>query len=182
MASENGHYAGLLVDWGGVLTTDLFASFRSFCELDGLEPDTVGVYDRVTTRAAGQQVFQLVTPAMPAIASASPPTVATLAAANHTLTVNTVIAPAGTTASVYDFKKNDMDFSAGFPPDFSSGPAAGASGGLGADLSSPSSGAGGRPSGTSSRVTESCGPRRSAARWAKTTASSSELEASRLAP
>jgi epoxide hydrolase-like predicted phosphatase len=42
MASENGHYAGLLVDWGGVLTTDLFASFRSFCELEGLEPGAVG--------------------------------------------------------------------------------------------------------------------------------------------
>jgi epoxide hydrolase-like predicted phosphatase len=42
MASENGHYTGLLVDWGGVLTTDLFASFRSFCEVEGLEPDAVG--------------------------------------------------------------------------------------------------------------------------------------------
>jgi epoxide hydrolase-like predicted phosphatase len=42
MVSENGRYAGLLVDWGGVLTTDLFASFRSFCELEGLEPDAVG--------------------------------------------------------------------------------------------------------------------------------------------
>jgi epoxide hydrolase-like predicted phosphatase len=28
---------GLLVDWGGVLTTDLFASFASFCETEGLE-------------------------------------------------------------------------------------------------------------------------------------------------
>jgi epoxide hydrolase-like predicted phosphatase len=42
MASENGRYVGLLIDWGGVLTTDLFASFRSFCELEGLEPDAVG--------------------------------------------------------------------------------------------------------------------------------------------
>jgi putative hydrolase of the HAD superfamily len=41
MASENGRYRGLLIDWGGVLTTDLFASFRSFCELEGLEADTV---------------------------------------------------------------------------------------------------------------------------------------------
>jgi len=41
MASEDGAYAGLLVDWGGVLTTDLFASFRAFCELEGLEPDAV---------------------------------------------------------------------------------------------------------------------------------------------
>ncbi len=32
---------GLLVDWGGVLTTDLFASFRAFCELEGLDPEAV---------------------------------------------------------------------------------------------------------------------------------------------
>ena len=41
MASENGRYPGLLIDWGGVLTSDLFASFRAFCELEGLEPETV---------------------------------------------------------------------------------------------------------------------------------------------
>jgi epoxide hydrolase-like predicted phosphatase len=28
---------GLLVDYGGVLTTDIFSSFRAFCELEGLE-------------------------------------------------------------------------------------------------------------------------------------------------
>src|SRR4029078_53368 len=28
---------GLLIDWGGVLTTGLFASFASFCEAEGLE-------------------------------------------------------------------------------------------------------------------------------------------------
>ena len=32
---------GLIVDYGGVLTTDVFASFRAFCEAEGLEPDTV---------------------------------------------------------------------------------------------------------------------------------------------
>ena len=32
---------GLLVDFGGVLTTNVFESFRSFCEAEGLEPDTV---------------------------------------------------------------------------------------------------------------------------------------------
>jgi putative hydrolase of the HAD superfamily len=36
-----GPYQGLLVDYGGVLTTNLFDSFRSFCELEGLEPQTV---------------------------------------------------------------------------------------------------------------------------------------------
>jgi putative hydrolase of the HAD superfamily len=41
MASEDGHYHGLLVDWGGVLTSDLFDSFRSFCRLEGIEPDSV---------------------------------------------------------------------------------------------------------------------------------------------
>lgn len=44
MDSENGErrYRGLLVDYGGVLTTDLFGSFRSFCELEGLAPETIG--------------------------------------------------------------------------------------------------------------------------------------------
>jgi epoxide hydrolase-like predicted phosphatase len=30
---------GLLVDFGGVLTTNVFDSFRAFCEAEGLEPD-----------------------------------------------------------------------------------------------------------------------------------------------
>jgi putative hydrolase of the HAD superfamily len=44
MDSENRErrYRGLLVDYGGVLTTDLFGSFRSFCELEGLAPETIG--------------------------------------------------------------------------------------------------------------------------------------------
>jgi putative hydrolase of the HAD superfamily len=29
---------GLLVDWGGVMTTNLFASFSAFCEAEGLDP------------------------------------------------------------------------------------------------------------------------------------------------
>jgi putative hydrolase of the HAD superfamily len=32
---------GLIVDYGGVLTTDVFASFRAFCEAERLEPDAV---------------------------------------------------------------------------------------------------------------------------------------------
>jgi putative hydrolase of the HAD superfamily len=32
---------GLLVDYGGVLTTDVFASFTAFCRREGLEPETV---------------------------------------------------------------------------------------------------------------------------------------------
>ena len=36
---SSGAYRGLLVDYGGVLTTDLFDSFRAFCELEGLAPD-----------------------------------------------------------------------------------------------------------------------------------------------
>jgi epoxide hydrolase-like predicted phosphatase len=40
MGSENG-YRGLLVDWGGVLTSSLFDSFSAFCELEGLAPETL---------------------------------------------------------------------------------------------------------------------------------------------
>ena len=39
MVSDNTTYPGLLVDWGGVLTSDVFASFGAFCELEGLERD-----------------------------------------------------------------------------------------------------------------------------------------------
>jgi putative hydrolase of the HAD superfamily len=41
MASEHGRYRGLLVDYGGVLTSSLFDSFRSFSDEEGLEPDSV---------------------------------------------------------------------------------------------------------------------------------------------
>ena len=45
MGSEDGgggrHYRGLLVDWGGVMTSNLFTSFSAFCEGDGLEPDAI---------------------------------------------------------------------------------------------------------------------------------------------
>jgi epoxide hydrolase-like predicted phosphatase len=41
MGSENGGYRGLLVDWGGVMTTNLFESFRAFCEQEGLAPDAI---------------------------------------------------------------------------------------------------------------------------------------------
>ena len=41
MGSENGHYRALLVDYGGVLTTNLFESFSAFCVSEGLEPDAI---------------------------------------------------------------------------------------------------------------------------------------------
>ncbi len=41
MASTDQGYEGLLVDWGGVLTSNLFESFRAFCQAQGLEPDTI---------------------------------------------------------------------------------------------------------------------------------------------
>jgi putative hydrolase of the HAD superfamily len=35
-------YRGLLVDWGGVMTTNVFDSFRAFCTEAGIDPDEVG--------------------------------------------------------------------------------------------------------------------------------------------
>jgi putative hydrolase of the HAD superfamily len=32
---------GLLIDWGGVMTTNLFASFGAFCAAEGLVPETL---------------------------------------------------------------------------------------------------------------------------------------------
>jgi epoxide hydrolase-like predicted phosphatase len=61
--SENGS-RGLLVDYGGVLTTNLFDSFRSFCELEGLEPETVGRRFR-EDRACRQLLIGLETGELP---------------------------------------------------------------------------------------------------------------------
>ncbi len=41
MDSENSRCGGLLIDWGGVLTSNLFDSFRAFCELERLEPESL---------------------------------------------------------------------------------------------------------------------------------------------
>jgi putative hydrolase of the HAD superfamily len=45
MASEDGggerRYCGLLVDWGGVMTSNLFTSFSSFCAGAGIDSDAI---------------------------------------------------------------------------------------------------------------------------------------------
>jgi epoxide hydrolase-like predicted phosphatase len=40
MGSEH-EYRGLLIDWGGVLTSNVFDSFRAFCESEGLATDAI---------------------------------------------------------------------------------------------------------------------------------------------
>lgn len=44
---------GLLVDWGGVMTTNVFASFRAFCAQHGLSPDAIA--DRFRSDAASRE-------------------------------------------------------------------------------------------------------------------------------
>jgi putative hydrolase of the HAD superfamily len=39
--TESTHYRGLLVDWGGVMTTNVFDSFGAFCHQEGLSAETV---------------------------------------------------------------------------------------------------------------------------------------------
>jgi epoxide hydrolase-like predicted phosphatase len=39
--ADNGTLAGLLVDYGGVLTTNVWESFRAFCEAEGIDRDEV---------------------------------------------------------------------------------------------------------------------------------------------
>ena len=39
--ADEGQHQGLLVDYGGVLTTNIWVSFQAFCETEGLNPDTV---------------------------------------------------------------------------------------------------------------------------------------------
>jgi epoxide hydrolase-like predicted phosphatase len=45
VSHENGQHdeprRGLLVDWGGVMTTSVFDTFRGFCEAEGLDTDAV---------------------------------------------------------------------------------------------------------------------------------------------
>ncbi len=38
MASAEGHRTALLIDWGGVLTTNLFASFHAYCVAAEIDP------------------------------------------------------------------------------------------------------------------------------------------------
>ncbi len=64
MASENGRYRGLLVDYGGVLTTNLFESFRAFCEVEGIAPDELGRRFR-EDRACRQLLIDLETGKLP---------------------------------------------------------------------------------------------------------------------
>jgi len=44
---------GLLVDFGGVLTSNVFDSFRAFCEAEGIDPDTVKQLFRENPEALG---------------------------------------------------------------------------------------------------------------------------------
>jgi len=77
-------------------------------EIVVIEPDAVVVYDRVATRAGGQQVWQLATPVMPAISGAR----ATIAGA-RTLTVQRV-APAQATSAVTNLRSSGGGFTGGF--------------------------------------------------------------------
>jgi putative hydrolase of the HAD superfamily len=40
-ARPAGPISGLLVDWGGVMTTNLFGSFSAFCDAEGLDPQAL---------------------------------------------------------------------------------------------------------------------------------------------
>ncbi|MGY0236471.1 HAD family hydrolase [Longispora urticae] len=57
---------GLLIDWGGVLTTDVFASFAAFCGREGLPADRVATLFRADPAArdllAGLEIGTLPTP------------------------------------------------------------------------------------------------------------------------
>jgi putative hydrolase of the HAD superfamily len=59
MASEESERRqGLLVDYGGVLTTNVFASFQAFCRVEGLDPDLVATHFRSNAEAR-QLLFDL---------------------------------------------------------------------------------------------------------------------------
>lgn len=60
---EGTSYAGLLVDWGGVMTTNVFDSFRAFCEQEALSPEEVGARFR-TDRTSRELLIGLETGAL----------------------------------------------------------------------------------------------------------------------
>ena len=50
-AEADGRRRGLLVDYGGVLTTNVFSSFQDFCRNEGLDPDLVASHFRSNPEA-----------------------------------------------------------------------------------------------------------------------------------
>lgn len=57
-------YHGLLVDWGGVMTSSVFATFSAFCEREGLAPDTIANQFRGDS-ASRELLIELETGALP---------------------------------------------------------------------------------------------------------------------
>lgn len=53
MSHEERGRPGLLVDWGGVMTSDVFASFAAFCTREGLAEDAVAQLFRSDLTARG---------------------------------------------------------------------------------------------------------------------------------
>ncbi|MGE0549277.1 MAG: hypothetical protein AB7O24_20325 [Kofleriaceae bacterium] len=78
-------------------------------EIVFIEPDIVVVYDRVVTKAGGEQIWQLVSPAAPEITG----TRATLAGGAHTLYVDRIL-PAAATSTSFNLAESDSDFRGGF--------------------------------------------------------------------
>jgi putative hydrolase of the HAD superfamily len=54
--AQDGRRSGLLIDWGGVMTTNLLASFRAFCEAEGLDPNALAGTFR-SNQAARELLF-----------------------------------------------------------------------------------------------------------------------------
>jgi hypothetical protein len=80
-------------------------------EIVYLQPDTVVVYDRVSTAPGTSQVFQLVTPATPSITGP----LTTLMGGKHKLSITSVDMPPGTPAGVATSMTSvNDDFNAGF--------------------------------------------------------------------
>jgi epoxide hydrolase-like predicted phosphatase len=64
MGSENRHRRGLIVDYGGVLTSSPFASFQQFCVDEGLDENAIMARLRADA-AARELVFALETGELP---------------------------------------------------------------------------------------------------------------------
>ncbi|MCA9680223.1 MAG: hypothetical protein H6708_05135 [Kofleriaceae bacterium] len=99
------------VHWAG----DVTAAYNGNASVDGvvrelvfIEPDTVVVFDRVSTATGTQQVWQLNTPGQPSVSGAR----ATISTGGHTLEVERLL-PAGATMAVSDWS-GDGDVHGGY--------------------------------------------------------------------
>jgi putative hydrolase of the HAD superfamily len=92
--------SAVLLDWGGVMTSSVFASFSAFCEAEGLDPDALATLLR-NDRDARTMLFDLESGRL-AEADFEPRMAAALGVADHTDLVGRLFAGATVDAEMVE--------------------------------------------------------------------------------